>query len=165
MIKKIQSGGQTGADMGGLVAALHLGILTGGWAPAGFRTENGSNPDLETVYGLREHASDKYPPRTMKNVDDSDGTIAFLLRDSVGTKYTIGYCHTHEWVSRSTSKNDGYRPVLVIRKMHDGVIDNIRNFLTLNNISILNVAGNRESSFRGIQNIVSEVLQKALLQE
>ena len=36
---KIISGGQTGADMGGLLAAKDLGIRTGGWMPKGWLTE------------------------------------------------------------------------------------------------------------------------------
>lgn len=162
LVDEIRSGGQTGADMAGLIAAQSLGIKTGGVAPLGFRTENGSNPELGSIYGLIEHESDKYPPRTMQNVDDSDGTIAFLLRNSVGTKYTIGYCHTHEWTFRSTSKDDGYRPVLVIKKITDKTTENIQQFLLVNNIKILNIAGNRESGYRGIQYIVVKVLIGAL---
>lgn len=165
LVDEIRSGGQTGADMAGLVAAKSLGIKTGGVAPLGFRTENGSNPELGSIYGLREHSSNQYPPRTMANVDDSEGTIAFLFRDSVGTKHTIGYCHTHEWVPRSTSKNNGYRPVLVIKRITSKTVEDIQSFLIKNNIRILNIAGNRESSFQGIQNIVVGILQEALLQK
>ena len=162
LLEKIVSGGQTGADFSALIAAQKLGIKTGGWAPKGFRTENGSNPDLGSVYGLQEHSSDKYPPRTMANVDFSDGTLSFLFRNSPGTKYTIGYCHTQQWVPRPTTKIDGYRPVLVISRITDKTIDEIRSFITENNIHVLNVAGHRESSYPGIQDRVSDLLQKAL---
>jgi hypothetical protein len=162
LVNEIRSGGQTGADMAGLIAAQSLGIKTGGVAPLGFRTENGSNPELGSIYGLTEHESDKYPPRTMQNIDDSDGTIAFLFRDSVGTKYTIGYCHTHEWTFRSTSKDNGYRPVLVIKKITSKTTESIQQFLLDNSIKILNIAGNRESSYQGIQDIVVKILIEAL---
>lgn len=46
MIEKIVSGGQTGADQGGLEAAEELGIPTGGWAPAGYYTEQGKHKTL-----------------------------------------------------------------------------------------------------------------------
>ena len=39
---KIVSGGQTGADRGGLEAAIHLGLDWGGWAPKGWRAEDGT---------------------------------------------------------------------------------------------------------------------------
>ena len=46
MIKKIISGGQTGADRGGLLAGRHLGIETGGTAPPDFITEVGVDDSL-----------------------------------------------------------------------------------------------------------------------
>ena len=42
MIKTIISGGQTGADMGGLLAEL-VGIPRGGYCPKDFSDENGFN--------------------------------------------------------------------------------------------------------------------------
>ena len=43
-LTKIISGGQTGADYGALLAAHALGLETGGWAPKGWRTEDGPKP-------------------------------------------------------------------------------------------------------------------------
>lgn len=77
MIKKIISGGQTGADSGGLIAGKTLNILTGGHAPKGFLTEYGPNYNLKEDFNLIEDYSPKYPPRTKKNVLNSDGTIIF----------------------------------------------------------------------------------------
>lgn len=57
MLTKIISGGQTGADEGGLEGARLLGIPTGGTAPKGYRTENGPNLTLRDTYGLVEHWS------------------------------------------------------------------------------------------------------------
>jgi hypothetical protein len=39
MLERVISGGQTGADQGGLRAARACGIPTGGWAPRGWLTE------------------------------------------------------------------------------------------------------------------------------
>ncbi|MFC1451929.1 YpsA SLOG family protein [Verrucomicrobiota bacterium] len=41
MISKIVSGGQTGADVGGLDAAMYCGLPHGGWCPKGRRQEKG----------------------------------------------------------------------------------------------------------------------------
>jgi hypothetical protein len=41
MIKKIVSGGQTGADQAALDAAIELGVPHGGWIPKGRKTETG----------------------------------------------------------------------------------------------------------------------------
>ena len=46
MIGKIISGGQTGVDQAALRAAKACGIPTGGWAPKGWRTEDGPAPWL-----------------------------------------------------------------------------------------------------------------------
>ena len=54
MVRKIISGGQTGADQAGLAVAKRLGIPTGGFVPKGFLTEAGPRPDLAAEYGLEE---------------------------------------------------------------------------------------------------------------
>ena len=58
MIKKIISGGQTGADQAGLDVAIELGIPHGGWIPKGRKTENGTLP---VKYKLTEMNSASYP--------------------------------------------------------------------------------------------------------
>ena len=45
VITKIVSGGQSGADQGGLDAAIELGIPHGGWCPKGRKSEDGVIPD------------------------------------------------------------------------------------------------------------------------
>ena len=50
-IKKIISGFQTGADIGGILAAKRLGLETGGTMPKGFRTEDGPRPEFAELYG------------------------------------------------------------------------------------------------------------------
>ncbi len=72
MIKKIVSGGQTGADRAALDAAIALGIPHGGWIPKGRLTEEGPLPEK---YQLSEMPTASYPKRTEQNVIDSDGTL------------------------------------------------------------------------------------------
>jgi len=45
MIKKIISGGQTGADRAALDVAIKLNIPHGGWIPKGRLAEDGPLPD------------------------------------------------------------------------------------------------------------------------
>lgn len=73
-IKKIISGGQTGADQAALDVAIEAGIPHGGWIPKGRRTEDGPLPDK---YRLHEMRTGNYEDRTEKNVLDSDGTLIF----------------------------------------------------------------------------------------
>jgi hypothetical protein len=74
MIKKIISGGQTGADQGGLNAAIKNSIPHGGDIPKGRMTEDGVLPDK---YNLKEVTTKSYQKRTEKNVMDADGTVIF----------------------------------------------------------------------------------------
>jgi hypothetical protein len=45
-ITKIVSGGQTGADRGGLDAAIEVGVARGGWCPRGRKPGDGFSPRL-----------------------------------------------------------------------------------------------------------------------
>jgi hypothetical protein len=54
MIKKIISGGQTGADQAALDVAIELGIPYGGWVPKGRLTGRGPLPEW---YHLKEMPS------------------------------------------------------------------------------------------------------------
>jgi len=145
MINKIISGGQTGADIGGLLAAKELNIPTGGTAPKGYRTELGSNFDLRDIFNLSEHSSDKYPPRTAANVKNSDGTVLFGNMNSPGCKMTIKFCQQMN------------KPYII-----NPSVNQLREWINLNNIRILNCAGNRESKNIGIQERVKNHLVRAL---
>lgn len=72
LVKKIVSGGQTGADRGALDAAIALAIPHGGWCPKGRRTEDGAIP---SKYELTETPATNYQARTKRNVEESDGTV------------------------------------------------------------------------------------------
>lgn len=164
-IKKIISGGQTGGDLGGLEGAKLLNIETGGTAPPNFISGNKSEKQLLQSYGLVEGEQDSttYTKRTMKNVDDSDGTVAILWGTSVGTGKTIGYAQTKKWqYGNNESKSNGYKPVLVIKSKNvDEAAKELRDFVIKNNIQVLNIAGHRETSQKGIQEFTKQVIQKA----
>lgn len=146
MIQKIISGGQTGADSGGLMAAKILGISTGGFAPKNFYTEDGPNYDLKHIYGLTE-TNGGYTKRTEINIDISDGTVIFSpITHSPGTVLTIKMCELLN------------RPYLLNPKNAFEFID----FISKHNINILNIAGNRESKFIGIQQTTCDFIVEAL---
>ena len=71
-IRKIISGGQTGADQAALDFAIDRGIPHGGWVPKGRKTETGMLPEK---YQLKEMETASYSKRTEQNVIDSDGTF------------------------------------------------------------------------------------------
>lgn len=91
MIPKIISGGQTGADRGGLDAAIHCEIPHGGWCTKGRIAADGVIP---VEYQLNEIVSSEYLPRTKANVFDSDATVIFTYGPlSGGSLQTATYAH------------------------------------------------------------------------
>jgi hypothetical protein len=85
MVRKIISGGQTGADRAGLDFAIHAGLEHGGYVPRDRKTEDGR---IDDRYNLVELSTSSYPARTRRNIEESDGTVIFSLnrRLSGGTK-------------------------------------------------------------------------------
>lgn len=153
MIERIISGGQTGADQGGLQAALDLEIKTGGTAPKGWRTETGSNRKfLQVECGLMESISSNYWLRTEDNVKNSDGTLLVGKLHEPGTALTLRLCMEHR------------KPQLFIAFPDDRqrICSLLRLFIRNYNIKTLNVAGNRESKNPGIFKFTREFLVEAL---
>lgn len=146
-LARLISGGQWGGDMGGLLAAEDLGIPTGGTAPKGWRTENGSNPELGHRFGLYEHPSNLYPPRTLANVREADGTAIFVRVRKLdrGSALTAGFCLQ-------------YRKPFIVNPS----VNAFRQWLETERIQVLNVAGNRESRAPGIQERVRAFIVRAL---
>lgn len=179
IVNKVISGGQCGADKAGLEAAFKIGITTGGTAPKGFITSKGRDPTLGTKYLLKEledpsgkvSISQMYVLRSKKNVDDSDGVLAFRLAASKGTDLSIGYALTRKWQSLGTNALDEkfktrYRPCLVItsldEKDDEGNIKSIRQFIALHHIECLNIIGHREEVIPNFTKRITQVLIAAL---
>lgn len=92
-IKIIVSGGQTGADRGGLEAAIHCKVPHGGWCPKGRKAEDGVIPEK---YQLQETTASGYLKRTEQNVIDSDATIIFTIGEiSGGSLKTLEFAEIH----------------------------------------------------------------------
>ena len=145
MVKKVISGGQTGTDRFGLEIAKELGIETGGTAPKYYKTENGCDQSLKD-FGLVEDESSDYDPRTEKNIIDSDGTVIFGDIKSPGSKLTIKLLKQH---------NKKY--------IDNPTIEKLKEFITENNIEVLNVAGNRASKLNLAQmNTIKTTLRGGL---
>jgi hypothetical protein len=134
--EKIVSGGQTGVDRGALEAAIALGIAHGGWCPRGRLAEDGPIP---ARYELVETESPEYRVRTERNVLDSDATL-LLVRGVLrgGTKYTRQMAVRHR------------KPWLVVDLGQPADDHKVREWLEQNGVSVLNIAGPRESQSPGI---------------
>jgi hypothetical protein len=135
--EKIISGGQTGADRAGLIAAARSGIATGGWIPRGFRTLAGPDPELAARFGLREHPSEDYPERTELNVRISDGTIRFAAKwESKGMLCTLKFIRRH------------HKPFLDVDMKQPRPVEEVVAWIRREGIKTLNVAGNSEPKSR-----------------
>ena len=141
---RIISGGQTGADQGGLEAGRDLGLETGGWAPKGWLTETGPQHKLLEGFGLSMCKVPGYPARTLQNVLEADLTVIFG-RGGGGSSLTMRYCMLYG------------KPYLV-----NPSAEELCALIGLHDAKILNVAGNRESRNPGIQRHVREFLKEAL---
>lgn len=153
-VRKIISGGQTGADQGGLEAGRKLGLVTGGWAPRGWRTETGAAQTLLGNFGLREHAQASYPARTRANVLAADATVVFGSLLSPGSKLTWTEC-VRQQRPRFHVQYPQASPSADVRRL-------FRLWLQATGAQTLNIAGNRESRAPGIQAFTREFLLDAL---
>ena len=158
-ITKIVSGGQTGADRGGLDAAIYCNVNHGGWAPQGKLAEDGNIP---AKYQLQETASSGYLKRTEQNVVDSDATIIFTIGNLTGGSFrTMEFAQKHK------------KPVLHIDIGEYSRTETIHWILrwfkgdvtkpTPPKNCVLNVAGSRESKAPGIQEMVKAIMMDVLI--
>jgi len=152
MLRKIISGGQTGADRAALDFAIAHGIPHGGWCPAGRAAEDGP---IDLRYQLTETPSEDYTQRTEWNVRDSDGTVVFSLttvltggsRETVELAQEYGRPCLHVCAEADAGKAPGL----------------LAGFIRDHGIQVLNVAGPRATDEPGVGAFVMRTLMDALL--
>ncbi len=152
----IISGGQTGVDRAALDAASSAGITTGGWCPPERAANDG---EIGKKYPLTETAEERsYDasgiPRSLRtelNVRDSDATLVIVPEKSSidpGTNLTISCAKEYN------------KPHLVIDPNSPDALDEIRKWITSNQIELLNIAGPAEEIFPGIYETSLKLLKK-----
>lgn len=153
MIRKIISGGQTGADRGALEAAVMYGFPYGGFIPPGRKAEDGRVPN---GYLMTECSAGGYPGRTKANVAASCGTVLFeWAENSPGSRLTKRFCA------------EVGKPVLVFgsEQRHNPSEEMARLisvWAQVRGIAVLNFAGTRESKANGLQIKVREVAAEVI---
>lgn len=150
MVKKIISGGQTGADRAALDFAIKRNVPHGGWVPKGRRAEDGRIPDS---YHLQEMPGESYAGRTEQNVIDSDGTLIISHGNLTG-----GTANTAEMARKHV------RPWLHLDMMEltvDEAAQRLQKWIAGNDIAVLNVAGPRQSGDQKIYGVTMRVLEAA----
>ena len=150
-LKKIISGGQTGADQGALDGARSYGFPYGGAIPAGRKTEAGSLPEK---YCMVELSSHHYPVRTVKNVVDADGTLIVSNGSlSGGSLLTSKVARDHKKQCMHIDFD---------RVEFSSALKKVIAWVSRNNIEILNVAGPRASSDPGIYDLTHRLISNLL---
>lgn len=149
---KIVSGGQTGADRGGLDAAIELNIPHGGFCPKGRKSEDGVIPE---IYNLDETTSANYLVRTERNVGISDLTLIFIRGNLTGgSKKTQELCIKHSIpfiVINLNGDEDIHNKLSMVKTKIIHGLDGSSSLKSFDDLYILNIAGNRESKAPGIQ--------------
>lgn len=135
-LQKIISGAQTGVDRGALDAALAHPFPCGGWCPADRKAEDGRIPDR---YPLTPLARGGYRARTLKNVQDSDGTVILAPGELTGgTALTRTFCQQQ------------LKPHLIVDSVSvstEEAAKAVLRFVEAQCIAVLNVAGPRASGW------------------
>ncbi len=151
MLKKIISGCQTGADIAGVDAAIAQHFPYDGWVPFGRRTEAGP---LDEKYQVKEMTNAGYPPRTRKNIIDSDGTVIFTHgKLSGGSALTrkIAIEHKKPWLHLNMNEHTA-----------DDAVKNLFSWIELHGLEVLNVAGRSGSKDPKIYSVVFSVIHSLL---
>lgn len=143
---KIISGGQSGADQGGLYGARDAGFPTGGYAPSNFYTENGRRPSFLKGFGLVDSGLN-YVGRTRLNAKNSDFAIWF------GSVASPGGIATRREVLKAG------------RFFYDASYsspERIAEEMFIRGKTCINIAGNRESHAKGICKYVRNIIKTSL---
>lgn len=139
---KIISGGQTGVDQAGLYAAKNVGFPTGGYMPKGFKTQEGNKPEFALKFGIRETNTKSYVKRTELNVKESDGTLRIASNyNSPGEILNLKFIIKHKKPSLSLN---------LFNIKEENTIKLLIKWVKMNNIKVLNIAGNSEKTSPGI---------------
>lgn len=147
-LEKIISGGQTGADRGGLDAARTCGIVHGGWCPRGRLAEDGMIPQC---YRLQETVGCDYAERTKANVLEADATLIFSYGPLCdGSLLTAEFAHANgkPYLHIDLQEHDTAQSCKEIIQWVQGIPD----------VRILNIAGSRESKSPGISEAVKSIM-------
>src|SRR4051812_19863753 len=107
MIQTVVTGGQTGAEQAGWAAARRAGIVTAGYMPRGFLTEDGPAPRVGALYGAIEFPFDD-AQRIPANLRGADGLLWFGAPDSPEAGDTFAACR--ELAKPFLTTNPGFTP-------------------------------------------------------
>lgn len=91
MLRRVVTGGQTGAEQAAWAAARRAGIATGGYMPRDFMTEDGPAPRVGQLHGAVEFPFDD-ARRIRANLRRADGLFWFGDPDSPEARDAFAAC-------------------------------------------------------------------------
>jgi putative molybdenum carrier protein len=148
-LRELVTGAQTGVDRAGLDFAIEHNIEYTGFIPKGRLAEDGRIAD--NYVHLIELKSVAYRDRTIKNLKYADGTLLIYERFTGGVKLTYNQCKKYN------------KPIYVIDLNHDTPLSEYKEkfdeWILNNGITVLNIAGNRESNSKGIYKSAIKILE------
>lgn len=149
-VRKIVSGGQTGADRAALDFAMNIGIEIGGYIPKGRLAEDGILP--QKYANLTETKTTDPSERTRLNVMHSDGTIIFSQGELIG-----GSLLTQQ-IAIEVSKPFVHIDLSIWSEDQASEIAAV--WIKKNKLGILNIAGSRASEDPLIYSKVQHILRR-----
>ncbi len=121
--------------------------------PRGFLTLDGPRPEMAREYGMQEHTSPHYPPRTRRNVQAADATLRFARYwHSPGERLTLKMLRQYG------------KPFVDVDIDQPPEFSMVVAWLIGQRVQILNIAGNTERTAPGIEPLVYEYLHNVLTQ-
>ena len=169
-LTKIISGGQIGIDQAGLRAAKAVGLETGGVMPKGqlvYDPKTGgkiSDPKVANEFGLTEHTSGGWLPRTEQNVKDANGTLIYDPTAKPNPK-AVG---DDSWIERKWGLTSGSKRTVGYATKHgkpyivNPTQEQLIQWIQDNNIQTLNIAGPR--FYKKGQSGVPKMFEEELIQ-
>ena len=154
MLKKIISGGQTGAGRAALDFAIKHKIPHGGWVPKGRLAEDGPLPKK---YKLTESPTTSYKRPTEQNVIGADGTLIVSygrLPERSAYIRSMAKKHNRHFLHLDLNRSNIFQASQIL--MH---------WIDDHKIKTLNVGGPRASKDRKVYEGVKELLEVLLMLE
>ena len=148
MIKKIISGGQTGAERAAIDVAIRFMIPHNGWIMRDREAELGC---LADHYDLKELTTSNYSACVEWNVSDSDGTVIFTHGSLIGRSKLIqkfAKNHKKPFLHIDLNRIPAYNAVFFLRRWMDE-----------NKVKALNVTGSRTSKDPLIYNVTYRIIR------
>ncbi len=151
MIKKIVSGGRTGAEQAALDAAIKLGIPYSGWIPKGGA---GMDRNAQKKYQLHEMTETRFAEATAKNTLYSNASLIISYGAPTGNSAITRKCamkNRRRWLHIDLNATPEAQAISIVS-----------SWIRLYDVDVLNITGPRSSKNPNTYHDTMSLLVKAL---